>query len=125
MGIENLIGFGIAFVAKAYYTKEPIQFIMPMIYCKTIYDRLKSEGFYDLGIFGELTRKGKIFSLAKDIGNNYELHVRAIKIGANHFNLVSHVDIGPRHSLKHFIGLATSKKEQYSLGEKIIQTFLT
>jgi hypothetical protein len=125
MAFENLIGFGIAFVAKAYFTKEPIQFIIPMTYCKTIYDRLKNVGFYDLGFFGELTRKGKIWSVARDIGNNYELHVRAIKLGDKYFNLVSHVDIGPRHSLRHLMGLANSKKEQYSLGEKIVKTFLT
>jgi hypothetical protein len=125
MGIENILGYGIAFIAKAYFTKEPLQLVLPNMYCETVYNRLKQYGFYDLGIFSELTRKDKIWSLAKDIGNNYELHVRALKLGNNHFNVSSHVDIGPRHSLRHLLNIFHTKEEQYSTGKKILTLFLS
>ena len=124
MSLENLLGFTVAFVAKNYFTKEPVQLILPVSQVKPVYSRLKQHGFYDLGFFDELTRKGKFWSLAKDLNNNYELHVRAIKMGDNHVNISSHVDIGPRHSVRHLLNLLNTKEKSYSTGKKILKLFL-
>lgn len=122
---DNLLTLGVLLGAKAYFTKEPIQLILPIARAKPIFDQLTHYGFYPLTFGHELVRKNKIWSLAKDLGDNYELHVRAISVGNDLFNLSSHVDFGPRHSIRHIVkGILTNKEKSYSLGEKLLRGFL-
>jgi len=122
---DNLLTLGVLMGAKSFFTKEPIQLILPNVYITPIYDQLTQFGFYPLKFGHELVRYNKIWSLAKDLGDNYELHVRAIGIGNDLFNLSSHVDFGPRHSIRHLVGgILSNKKQSYSLGEKLLREFL-